>query len=91
MRASFPRHIKPGREASSPSPEAITVAVACQILGLGRTKLYELMADGTLPSVKLGGRRLVRLETIHRLIAQLEQLGLEKGAASIVTSAVTEA
>ncbi len=32
---------------------------AAKLLGLGRSKLYALLADGTLPSIKLG--RAVRV------------------------------
>ena len=77
--------------ADKPEPEAVVVDDACRILGIGRTKLYELMAKGTLPSVKLGGRRLVRLETVRKLIAQLEQPGIGTATAPIVSSATTEA
>ena len=34
------------------------------------------MGDGTLPSVRVGKRRLLRIETGRRLIAGLEQRGL---------------
>jgi excisionase family DNA binding protein len=35
-------------------PEAISVDEACRLTGVGRSKIYELIADGTLPSVKVG-------------------------------------
>ena len=33
----------------------------------------ELIADGTLPSLKIGKRRLVRLATVRRLLVELER------------------
>jgi hypothetical protein len=36
--------------------------------GFGRTKFYELLADGSLDSIVLGKRRLVLLSSYQRLI-----------------------
>ena len=35
-------------------PVSVTVNDACRITGLGRTKVYELIADGPLKSVAIG-------------------------------------
>jgi excisionase family DNA binding protein len=67
-------------EVRSVEPEAISVDETCRITGLGRSKIYELISDGTLPSVKVGKRRLVRLSTARRLIAGLEQAGIGRVA-----------
>jgi excisionase family DNA binding protein len=61
-------------------PEAISVEETCRITGLGRSKIYELLGDGTLPSVKVGKRRLVRLAAARRLITGLEQAGFGRVA-----------
>jgi excisionase family DNA binding protein len=45
-----------------------TIAEACVASGLGRTKLYELLADGSVESTTVGRRRLVR---VHSLLAFL--------------------
>jgi hypothetical protein len=45
-----------------------TVRAALEASGLGRTKLYELMADGSLDSVKIGSRRLVLVESLRHLL-----------------------
>jgi excisionase family DNA binding protein len=37
-------------------------------LGLGRTTVNAMISDGRLESVKLGGRRLIKVESIRRLI-----------------------
>jgi excisionase family DNA binding protein len=37
-------------------------------LGLGRTTVNAMISDGRLESVKLGGRRLVKVASIRRLI-----------------------
>jgi excisionase family DNA binding protein len=39
--------------------------------GIGRTKWYELIGSGELPSVRLGRRRLVRHAELDRFIERL--------------------
>lgn len=65
-------------DPTRPEPEAVAVPAACRVLGLSRSKVYELLASGMLPSVKIGRRRLVRLETARNLLAALERAGLER-------------
>jgi excisionase family DNA binding protein len=36
--------------------------------GIGRTKVYELINDGTLRTVKVGGRRLILADSLEALI-----------------------
>jgi excisionase family DNA binding protein len=45
----------------------VTPSEAIRISGIGRTRLYELMANGTLASVKVGGKRLVSYASIETL------------------------
>jgi excisionase family DNA binding protein len=53
-------------------PLTVTVAVALQITGLGRTKFYQLLADGTIESVNIGRRRLINFASLERLTAVRE-------------------
>jgi excisionase family DNA binding protein len=49
------------------------VAEFCQISGLGRTKVYELLGEGTLAAIKIGKRRLIIIDSYRALIErQLE-------------------
>jgi excisionase family DNA binding protein len=41
------------------------------VMGVGRTKVYELMASGRLVSVKIGARRLVPVEKVDEYIERL--------------------
>jgi excisionase family DNA binding protein len=41
-------------------------------LGIGRTKLYELMATGQLRSVKIGGARRVSATALADFVAALD-------------------
>jgi excisionase family DNA binding protein len=62
------------------APEAIDVDGACRLLGIGRSKLYRMIRAGELPSVKLGDRRLLRLETVRALLAGLERVNTIEAA-----------
>ena len=53
---------------SAPEPLACSVRDARLRLGLGHTKIYELIGDGTLKSVKIGNKRLVLIESIRELL-----------------------
>jgi excisionase family DNA binding protein len=43
-----------GVEQSSDSPQLLKAFEVAKILGLGRTKVYEMMASGELPVVRIG-------------------------------------
>jgi len=48
-------------------PLLIDIKQTCHTLGLGRTKVYELISGGDLKAVKLGKRTLVRFDSVKRL------------------------
>lgn len=52
-------------------PMLVTIADAAKVLGLGRSKLYALLASKDLESVSIGRRRLVKMASIKAL-AQAE-------------------
>ncbi|WP_408851440.1 helix-turn-helix domain-containing protein [Acidiphilium sp. AL] len=45
-----------------------TIADACAAIGLGRTKVYELIADKKLSTISIGRRRLVLVASLKTLI-----------------------
>jgi excisionase family DNA binding protein len=45
-----------------------TIAEACEVTGLGRTKLYELIGDGQISTTAIGRRRLVLVQSLLSLI-----------------------
>jgi excisionase family DNA binding protein len=45
-----------------------TIAEACDAVGLGRTKLYELIGGGEVDTISIGRRRLVRVDSLLRLL-----------------------
>jgi len=48
-------------------PILCSQAEAGRMLAIGKTKLGELIAQGELESVRIGSRRLVRIESIQNL------------------------
>ena len=40
------------------------------ILGVGRTTTWKFITEGTLKSVHMGGRRMIRAESLRKLIAE---------------------
>ncbi|MCH9751493.1 MAG: helix-turn-helix domain-containing protein [Alphaproteobacteria bacterium] len=49
-------------------PLAVSPSEAARIMGLGRTKLYELLSANELKSFKLGARRLIRVSEIEAFL-----------------------
>ena len=45
-----------------------TIAEACDAVGLGRTKLYELIGGGEIDTMTIGRRRLVRVPSLLKLL-----------------------
>lgn len=52
-------------------PLTVTVASARKALGIGNTKLYQLIGQGQLQTIKIGRRTLIRTDSIHALVEQL--------------------
>ena len=50
-------------------PLAVSINDAAKALGLGRTSIYAMIGDGRLDAFKLGRRTLVKVASIHRLVA----------------------
>ncbi len=53
-------------------PVTVTIEGAKKALGIGTTKIYELIGDGRLRTVKLGRRTLIRTDSIRDLVDTLE-------------------
>ena len=51
----------------------ITTAEAAHRLGIHRTTLYDLIRTQKLKTVKIGARRLVRIEALTEAIQRLEE------------------
>ncbi len=63
-------------DLNEPTPKHAPIAVspdeAARLAGIGRTTLYAALAKGDLPSIKIGTRRLVRVDAIRAWLARHE-------------------
>jgi excisionase family DNA binding protein len=55
---------------------AYTISEACDVMRIGRTKLYELLADKKLKAVAFGGRTLILHDEASRFLADLPPVQL---------------
>lgn len=47
----------------------VSVAEATQMIGLGKTTIYELIGEGKLQTRKIGNRRLILVSSLRELAA----------------------
>jgi excisionase family DNA binding protein len=80
-RNSTNRMARPESRSPSASSKGITTMErllftpieAARILGIGRSKLYELLASGQLHSVQIGSCRRVPAQALHNFLAGLSE------------------
>ena len=58
------------RTLDTPEPLAVSPRQACQLLNVGNTYLYELIAAGELDSFRDGRSRKITVDSIRRYIAR---------------------
>ena len=63
--------MSPPHPTDTALPRFISVEQTCQVLGIGRTKLNELLKAKTLPSRKLARRTLIDTRDLERFIESL--------------------
>ena len=56
--------------AINAAPLAYDVATASRVSTIGKTRLYELMAEGRLESRRIGRRRVILADSLRALIAE---------------------
>lgn len=57
-------------ETKQLKPLLLRVEEVAQLLAIGRSTVYELIASGQLPSVKVGGARRVPMVEIERWVRE---------------------
>ena len=62
----------PGME-TTPTKLLITTEEAASVLGIGRTRMYELLRSGKVRSVTLGRSRRIRPEDLETYVEQLAE------------------
>lgn len=56
--------------STTPKPLCVRVTVAAQMIGIGRTKFYELVNAGEVEIFKLGKSTLVPIDSLEALISR---------------------
>lgn len=54
-------------------PLTVRIPIAVQITGIGRSKLYELIAAGEVDVVKIGASTLITMASLRRLIEKSQR------------------
>jgi excisionase family DNA binding protein len=62
--------MKEDMEAAEPLRLTVRIPTAMEMLGLGRSKIYDLMDDGEIETVKAGKARLIIVQSLHDFIAR---------------------
>ncbi len=60
-------------DAAQLEPLCVSVTRAAELLGIGRNLAYELVAQGRIPSLRLGRRTVVPLEGLRRFVADQQR------------------
>jgi excisionase family DNA binding protein len=54
---------------------AYSIQEAMRASSLGRTKVYDLIKEGKLQAVRIGGRTVIPAESLHALISGTQTVG----------------
>lgn len=49
---------------------SVRIPEACRMIGIGRSKLYELMESGDIETIKVGASRLVLVSSLQAFVEQ---------------------
>jgi|RhiMetdeSRZDD1v2_1073273.scaffolds.fasta_scaffold1928594_2 hypothetical protein len=55
-------------ETRDAKPLAVSVKLACKLIGVGNTKMWGLIKDGRVNTVSIGRRRLVLYASLESLL-----------------------
>ena len=69
------RMLNPIREEPPLTKLLLTPEEAAQVLGIGRTKVYELMLSNALESVKIGASRRIPVQSLSTFVDRLRAQG----------------
>ena len=68
------------QHARSTAPRiAVSPSEAARLAGIGRTKLYSALSTGALRSLKIGKRRLIRIDALKDWLVAAETATKEDG------------
>ena len=58
---------------TSPRPITVRIPEACRMTGIGRSKLYELIKTGDIPTIKVGSMTLVPVKGLEGFLERCRQ------------------
>lgn len=53
----------------TPEPLSVRIDTAAKMVGLSRSKIYQLMEEGAIVSIKVGRARLIPIESLRAFLA----------------------
>lgn len=56
------------RAASAHMPLTVRIPEACRLTGIGRSKLYELIASGDIQTIKVGSITLIPIKALEQFL-----------------------
>ena len=65
--------VPPADKPQATEPIAVRILEAVRLTGIGRSKLYELIASGDIETVKIGSCTLIPMASLHRLIERAKK------------------
>lgn len=63
----------PATQEKLGSPLAVPVPEAARLIGISRAQMWVHVKSGLIPSVKIGGRRIVPVEQLREWLAKQSQ------------------
>lgn len=75
-------------EDSGPPSLLVQIPVAARMLGIGRTKVYELVSAGELELVHIGCRALVPVDSVQSFSDQLRSRSAEAATSDLLDEVV---
>jgi excisionase family DNA binding protein len=63
----------PASKPQAMEPITVRILEAVRLTGIGRSKLYELIAAGDIETVKIGSCTLIPIASLHGLIERAKQ------------------
>jgi excisionase family DNA binding protein len=61
------------------NPILVGIPEAARLMGLGRSKLYQILNEGELNLIKLGGRSLVSVDELRSYVAEKLAKAADRG------------
>jgi excisionase family DNA binding protein len=58
-------------EINSDDRILVSISETCRLINMGKTKTYEIIAEGGLDTVRIGSRQLVTMDSLRHFVSRL--------------------